>query len=72
MEELKYYDQLYQCNRCGDIHRSYINKVKDLDNCIYYETFCPKCRGVEKHLWVGQNESEISYYYDVTLDERYY
>ena len=72
MEDLKCLEQFYQCNQCGEIHRSYIKKVKDLNNDIYYETYCPKCQEVVKHLWVGQDEGEISYYYDVTLDKRYY
>lgn len=72
MEELKYYKQLYQCNQCGEIHRSYIKKVKNLGNDIYYETYCPKCREVVKHLWVGQDESDIYMLADPIMDKRYY
>lgn len=72
MEELKYYEQFYQCNECGSIHRSYIKKVKDLDNGVYYEAYCPKCKGAKKHLWVGQEESEIYEFYNPILDLRFY
>lgn len=72
MEDLKYLERFYQCNQCGNIHRSYIIKVKDLDNDVYYKTYCPKCRGVQKHLWVGQDESEIYEFYNPILDSRYY
>ena len=65
-------EQYYQCVTCGGIHCSDADKIIDLDDYIYYETYCPTCRGVTKHLWVGQDESEINYYYDVTLDKRYY
>ena len=61
----------YQCTKCGKVHRVNIKKIYDLDDGLYYATYCPACKEVVKHLDVGLDE-EISYYYDVTLDERYY
>ena len=62
----------YQCTKCGKIHRVKIDKTFDLDDGIYYLTYCSRCKEMVRHLDVGANNSEISYYYDVTLDERYY
>ncbi len=62
----------YQCIKCGKVHRVNINKVWDLDDEIYYETYCQACRGVEKHLDVGEDENEIYLWADPVLDERYY
>ena len=72
MEDLRHLEQFYQCSECGSIHRSYIKKVEDLCYGIYYETYCPKCKSVEKHLWVGQDKDEIYEFYNPVLDSRYY
>ena len=62
----------YQCINCGEIHSVEINKVFDLDDCIYYATYCPACRGVEKHLDLGTDKSQRYELYDVVLDSKYY
>ena len=72
MDTLGHETRNYQCIKCGDIHNADINKVFDLGDDIYYATYCPACRGVVKHLDVGEDESEIYELYDNTLDSRYY
>lgn len=72
MERLNSNEALYQCSECGHIHRAHIGKVIDLDNDLYYATYCQKCKKIEKHLWVGEDESEKYIYMDMILDERYY
>ena len=72
MDTLRHKEGYFQCSVCGNIHKEYCDEVINLDNDIYYATVCPKCRQMRKHLDVGQDKSEISYYYDVTLDSRYY
>ena len=62
----------YQCINCGKIHSVNTNKVFDLDDDIYYATYCPCCREVVKHLDVGADESDKYLYYDPVLDSRYY
>lgn len=62
----------YQCSNCGEIHSVDIKKVFDLDDNLYYGTYCPKCRGVKKHLDLGVDKSERYALYDAVLDERYY
>lgn len=72
MEECRHNEQYYQCLECGRVHRANTEKVIDLGDDTYYETLCPNCRGVTKHLWVGADEDDIYMYYDVTLDETYF
>ena len=72
MDTLRHKENYFQCMHCGNIHKDYADEVIDLENEIHYVTVCPKCRGLRKHLDVGDNESEIGYYVDITLDERYY
>ena len=62
----------YQCTKCGKVHRVKINKVWDLDDGIYYATYCSACRGVEKHLDVGEDELDMYELYDPVMDRRYY
>jgi ssDNA-binding Zn-finger/Zn-ribbon topoisomerase 1 len=62
----------YQCTKCGKIHRVKINKVWDLDDEIYYETYCPKCAEMVKHLDVGENELDMYELYDPVMDKRMY
>jgi hypothetical protein len=62
----------YQCTKCGKVHRVNIKKTYDLDDGLYHLTYCPACRGVEKHLDVGEDYSELYELYDNVLDERYY
>ena len=62
----------YQCINCGEIHSVDIKKVFDLDDNIYYVTYCPACRGVEKHLDLGVDKSERYHWADPILDKRMY
>lgn len=72
METLLHNEEYYQCTECGHIHRAQVDKVIDLDDDLYCATYCPKCKEITKQLWVGEDKDEISYYYDVTMDRRYY
>ena len=72
MDTLGYKTRNYQCINCGEIHSVNINKVFDLDDDVYYATYCPTCREVVKHLDVGADKSEVYYWADPVLDERYY
>ena len=62
----------YQCINCGEIHSVNKNKVFDLGDDVYYATYCPVCRGVEKHLDLGDDKSERYHWADPVLDKRYY
>ena len=72
MERLSSNEALYQCSECGHIHRARVDKVIDLDDNLYYATYCQKCKTIEKHLWVGEDESEKYIYMDIILDEKFY
>ena len=62
----------YQCVNCGHIHHVQADNVIDLGDDLYYATYCPECRDVVKHLWVGDNEVDKYMYMDIDLDQRYY
>lgn len=72
MDTLGHETRYYQCIKCGKIHNVENNKRYDLGDDIYYATYCSACRGVTKHLDVGEDKSELSYWVDPVLDERYY
>ena len=59
----------YQCTKCGKVHRVDIKKIWDLDDGIYYLTYCPACKEMVHHLDVGLDSSEL---YELVMDERYY
>ena len=61
----------YQCIKCGKIHSVDNNKTFDLGDDIYYAVYCPVCRGLRKHLDLGEDK-DIYYWADPILDERYY
>ena len=71
MDTLGHETRDYQCIKCGKIHNVEICKVYNLDDDIYYATYCPACRGVEKHLDLGADK-DIYYWADPILDKRYY
>ena len=72
MDTTRHKESYYQCVQCGNIHKEYDDEMIDLDTDVYYATVCSHCRGVTKHLWVGENESEKYSLYDPVLDSRYY
>jgi hypothetical protein len=72
MDTLGHETRNYQCIKCGEIHSVEINKVYNLDDDIYYATYCPCCKEVVKHLDVGIDKNEIYELYDVVLDSKYY
>lgn len=72
MDTIRQETQDYQCIKCGGIHSVDINKVFDLGDDIYYAVYCPKCRGLRKHLDLGTDKSDKYLYYDPILDEKMY
>lgn len=60
-----------QCQTCGHLYKIRNNKTSAQDD-LYIEVFCPKCRDETQHLICGEDETEISYYYNANLDPRYY
>ena len=72
MDTLRHKESYYQCVQCGNIHKEYDDEMIDTQTDIYYATVCSHCRGVVKHLWVGDTEDEVYELYDNTLDSRYY
>ena len=62
-----------QCVQCGELHKVPSKCASISDDDLYTELiFCPKCRDETKHLWCGQDETEIYIYYNVNIDPRYY
>ena len=59
-----------QCAQCGHLHKVKETSVSDDD--LYTEEYCPRCRDETKHLWCGENETDIYIYYNANLDPRYY
>jgi len=58
-----------QCQECGSVH---LEKMAfDIEE-LYVQIKCPRCRGVTKHIWVGDDPEDVYYAGDITLDERYY
>lgn len=72
MDTKRHKQEWFQCTTCGNIHKDYSDEVINLKNRVYYATVCSHCRGVTKHLWVGDREDEIYALYDPVLDSRYY
>lgn len=62
----------YQCIHCGDIHVTNTDKVWDLGDNIYYASYCPCCRKITKHLWVGEEQLDVYELADSSLDERWF
>ena len=59
-----------QCQQCGAVHTT---KMKiDIENNLYTELKCPKCRGVTQHLWCGDTEDDVYLYYNPVTDSRFY
>lgn len=57
-----------QCQSCGYIYR--INKKVSIEKSII-NSVCPECE-YNIGLNCGDNKDDIYYFYDQTLDERYY
>ena len=62
-------DGWVQCQVCGALYKT---KVHISEDDLYIEVHCPKCRDDTKHLYCGEDETEIYYYYNANLDQRYY
>jgi hypothetical protein len=69
-----------QCQVCGETHRVTIHSLSE-DNlytmahcpyCLYTMIYCPHCRDETKHIWCGENETEIYCYYNLNVDPRFY
>lgn len=58
-----------QCQVCGALHKV---KIQLSEDDLYIEEWCPKCRDETKHLWCGEDETEIYMYYNLNADPRYY
>ena len=58
-----------QCTHCGEVY--HISMKVPIDK-LYVECYCPKCRADTKAINCGDNENDISVFYDPYLDERYY
>ena len=62
-----------QCQSCGELHKVKSKYASISDDDLYTEPiFCPKCRDETKHLWCGEDETEIYIYYNLNADPRYY
>ena len=61
---------IWQCQRCGNLKKTKENI--DITDDLYTEMKCPKCRGDTPHLFCGNDEIDISYYYNLNIDPRYY
>lgn len=59
-----------QCQVCGELHKI---KTKDIsDEDLFIDEYCPRCRDGTEHLWCGEDETGVYYYYNANLDPRYY
>ena len=72
MDTLGHETRNYQCIKCGKIHNVEINKVYNLNDDLYYATYCAHCKEVVKHLDVGVDKSDVHYWEDPVLDKKYY
>lgn len=61
---------IWQCSVCGNILKTKedINITDDL----YITMKCSKCRDDTPHLFCGNDEKDLYYYYNVNIDPRYY
>ena len=62
-------DGWVQCQACGYLHKE---KIQLSEDDLYIDKYCPKCRDETKHLWCGEDETEIYMYYNLNVDSRYY
>lgn len=58
-----------QCQNCGEIFQ--IDQAVPIDK-IYVQVYCHKCDDSVCGLNLGDNEDDKYYFYDMTLDPRYY
>ena len=62
-----------QCTECGELHKVKSKDASISDDDLYTEPiFCPRCRDGTKHLWCGEDETDVYIYYNANLDSRYY
>ena len=58
-----------QCQVCGKLKKM---KIQPSEDDLYIYEYCPHCRDETKHLWCGEDETEIYVYYNVNVDPRYF
>lgn len=58
-----------QCTQCGEIY--FVDQKVPIDK-LYVTSVCARGCGCEQALNLGDDESEIYYYYNSNLDERFY
>lgn len=61
-----------QCQNCGKLHKIKQKDISIFDDDLYIQLHCPQCRDDTKHLWCGEDETEVYIYYNANLDPRYY
>lgn len=59
-----------QCSVCGHIHKK--KMIYDVEDDLYIEEICPRCRGKTRQLVCSEKEDDIYMYYNVNVDPRYY
>ena len=57
-----------QCQECGHIH--YVEDNVPIEK-MYTTSICPRC-GEKKGLNCGRDKNDIYYFYNPSLDERFY
>ena len=61
----------FQCINCGHLH--WIEDPPNIDEDeLYTKIRCSRCQRTVNHLWVGTESGDEYWYYDVTLDSRFY
>jgi hypothetical protein len=61
-----------QCQSCGELHKIKQKDTSISDDDLYIRLHCPRCKDNTKHLWCGEDETEVYIYYNANLDPRYY
>ena len=60
----------YQCQSCGFLHQE--ERCFNIEEDLFVELKCPKCRGETKHIWCGENPEDVYMYGNSNLDSRYF
>lgn len=62
-------EYIFQCQNCGHLHK--IKMRYDVESDLYLEAHCPRCRDTTAHIWCGEQETDIYFYYNLNVDPRY-
>lgn len=62
--------QWFQCQECGYTHQE--DDAFNIEDQLFVQKYCPKCRDGTTHLWVGENSEDKYLYGNIILDKRYY